>query len=311
LSAEIESEVFTMEYVKKNTTIPVPQVFGFCATTHPEVGCRYILMEALPGVPGEGRYTDFVPDRHKKKTYAQLVDIKLQLSALRFPKIGKLRSSTQSSYSIEAFRPGGCLYSHPCGPFDKAVDYYFTFRRRDLELAMADQCSGITQEQRFGAWLRLQAVPNIAQAEFNSGPFPLHHPDLGGSNLLFDEEFNITGVIDWSGAFVAPVEAFCVMPLDFIHYARQPNNPSTNLIWELIEEAERRLDRRIPLSLYMQSRRSAGLPVFEIGDRRGEAITRQHCQSLIRHLYGQEAKYEQVKAMFEGSRWLPIAGEFS
>lgn len=30
-------------------------------------------------------------------------------------------------------------------------------------------------------------------------PFPLHHPDLNVANLMFDEGFNITGVIDWNG----------------------------------------------------------------------------------------------------------------
>ena len=296
-----------MVYVKNNTTIPVPQVFGFSATPHPGVGCRYILMESLPGTPGTGRFTEFVPNDHKKKTFAQLADIKVQLSKLRFPRIGRLLGgglTMQESYTIEAFRPVGCLYSEPCGPFDSAIDYYFSIRRRDLDMAMRDDNSHITQDQRFGAWLRVQAVPIIVQTEFNHGPFPLHHPDLNIANLMFDDEFNITGVIDWTGAFVAPVECFCIMPIEFQRYSKNPLHTEINLIWELMEEAERQIDSKVPLSKYMKSPRSAGIPAFEIGDRRGEKITTQLCQSLIRHMYGDQAVYNQIKSMFDGSRWM-------
>ena len=305
ITNELESEVATMKYVKNNTTIPVPVIFAFSSTPHPDVGCRFILMESLPGVPGTGRFKEFVPDEYKQKTFRQFVDIKLQLSQCRFPRIGRLREDA-NVYKIESFRPFGCLYSDPCGPFDTSIDYYYSVRKHDLQKAVNDRSaqSDISQEQRFGTWLRLQAVPVIVQLEFNHGPFPLDHPDLNVANLLFDNEFNITGVIDWTGAFVAPIESFGLMPIEFPRYSKNSKDSNVNLIWNLIEDAERLIDPSTPLSKYIQSSRSAGLAAFEIGDRRGEKITMQLCQSLVRSMYGDQADYTMVKSMFENSCWV-------
>ncbi|ERF71811.1 hypothetical protein EPUS_01726 [Endocarpon pusillum Z07020] len=44
------------------------------------------------------------------------------------------------------------------------------------------------------------------------GPFPPIHVDLHHNNILFDKAFNITGIIDWSGAQTVPVERFLASP---------------------------------------------------------------------------------------------------
>ena len=189
----MESEVYTMLYVKAKSTIPVPRVFDFRAQKDPTVGCRYIFMETLTGRPLTQRMHDCIPDQHKPKTYAQLADIKIQLSLLRFPKIGRLCGTGFNNgdikFSVEAFEPPGCLYPQMKGPHDTALEYYYDVRRCDFDIALNKEPETVC----IGAWLRLQALSSIIRPETNHGPFPLHHPDLGYDNILFNDE--LTGHI--------------------------------------------------------------------------------------------------------------------
>ena len=299
---EIESEVYTMIYIKENSAIPVPKIFDFVAQKDPVIGCRYILMEAIPGRPGQDRLRDFIPEQHKSKTYAQFADIKIQLSQLRFPKIGRLCRTgfgADTKYTIESFRAPGCLYPQLSGPYDTALEYYHDIRRTDLERALEEA----SEELCIGAWLRVQAVSSIIQPPFNRGPFPLHHPDLGYDNLLFDDDYNITGVIDWTYTAVLPIESFCVMPLEFPRYSPY-GSPSDNLIWNVLEQRERLTTTSTPLSRYMQSRASHAIYFFDLGDSRNPVIVKQYSEALIRRLFGNETSYDQVVKMYRGSNLL-------
>lgn len=38
-------QVATMTYVKQQTTIPVPTVYGYCKDEHNPIGCPFMIME--------------------------------------------------------------------------------------------------------------------------------------------------------------------------------------------------------------------------------------------------------------------------
>ncbi|GAB0136507.1 hypothetical protein EsDP_00004807 [Epichloe bromicola] len=61
------------------------------------------------------------------------------------------------------------------------------------------------------------------------GPFPLCHFDLHYGNLLFDDQYNLTGVIDWSQAATAPLERLAVSP-ELITFPALPNNENQIII---------------------------------------------------------------------------------
>jgi len=53
----------------------------------------------------------------------------------------------------------------------------------------------------------------------DKGPFPLHHPDIHNGNILYDDNNNIVGVIDWTasdsfpwGIVMAPPEVLDQFP---------------------------------------------------------------------------------------------------
>ena len=55
-----------MDLIRSRTTLPVPRVFGYDASTK-DIGYRYMLLEALPGQALNGRMALSIPDGHKEK----------------------------------------------------------------------------------------------------------------------------------------------------------------------------------------------------------------------------------------------------
>jgi aminoglycoside phosphotransferase (APT) family kinase protein len=57
----------------------------------------------------------------------------------------------------------------------------------------------------------------------------LCHFDLHYGNLLFDDQYNLTGVIDWSQAATAPLERLAVSP-EFITFPAIPDNENQVIV---------------------------------------------------------------------------------
>ena len=68
------------------------------------------------------------------------------------------------------------------------------------------------QDAQFHASLYQLAMDSLVKGFRGNGPFPLAHNDLGVHNALFDENWELVGVIDWSGACVVPWESFAQFP---------------------------------------------------------------------------------------------------
>jgi hypothetical protein len=49
---------------------------------------------------------------------------------------------------------------------------------------------------------------SLVLREKMTGPFPLQHVDFQFNNILLDDDFNITGITDWTGAQTVPCESF-------------------------------------------------------------------------------------------------------
>lgn len=87
------------------------------------------------------------------------------------------------------------------------------------------------------------AVTHIIVEDRVRGSFPLCHLDLRFGDLLFDDEYNLTGVIDWSNAQAAPIEQLCVCPelVIFPGLSEEENRPIVEfkkLVIQFVKEAE-------------------------------------------------------------------------
>jgi len=57
-----------------------------------------------------------------------------------------------------------------------------------------------------------EVIPSLIHLNSNHGPFYITHPDFSVFNFLFDDDFNITGLIDWSGCDTMPLQSFANPP---------------------------------------------------------------------------------------------------
>lgn len=201
-----ESEIATMKYVRQHTTIPVPEVYGYDTGTDNPARSPYILMECIRGWRTPAKLGDLSEDA-LRKVLDQLADVLVQLSTLQFPKIGYLHTDDASEYRIDSMldRRGKRV-----GPFSTAADYYRW--RANQPLNRSNESLLDLQDALFHSYLYQLSLPFLSSGIRNEGPFPLAHNDLGVHNALFDEDWKLVGVIDWSGACVVPWESFAQFP---------------------------------------------------------------------------------------------------
>lgn len=83
------SEVATIQFVRENTTIPVPEIFAFDDSAENELGFEWILMEMLPGVELRQRWRKLSMVA-KQDLVKQIAEYQSQLFCHKFSAIGNL-----------------------------------------------------------------------------------------------------------------------------------------------------------------------------------------------------------------------------
>jgi hypothetical protein len=86
-----ESELATIEYVRKHTSIPVPQMYFVNHNESHVVGSPFVLMERLQGQPLCNVWPDLTLE-YKKSVIGQLASVLSQLAELKFDAIGLLKT---------------------------------------------------------------------------------------------------------------------------------------------------------------------------------------------------------------------------
>jgi hypothetical protein len=172
------SEVATLKWVKRETTIPVPTVFVSDARYDNEVGQPYILMEAMPGNRlWGGAATNYIPDNFKEKVYRQFVDFMLQLYSHPFHEIGMLYLDADGNERI-----GEIVDQHArlpnYGPFTNSSIFYETRGK----LLHSYYINSPSLDAPFNpvekADFKLKAISYIVDPKCSNGPFYIGHPDF-------------------------------------------------------------------------------------------------------------------------------------
>ncbi|PVH74570.1 hypothetical protein DL98DRAFT_429229, partial [Cadophora sp. DSE1049] len=186
------------------SSIPKPEIFGYDVSTTNKFGFRYILMELLPGRIVDHDSKNSIPKEKWTSLADQLAGYMYQLSKLRFSSIGHLPPPDEDNTEE---------YISPIGggdPITTCLEYFYTHRQNHTRWIKADHEGD--DQWATAAWILEQAVPAMVLPELVHGPFPLCHVDFHFENILRDEDFNITGITDWSNVQTVPVERFTVMP---------------------------------------------------------------------------------------------------
>lgn len=210
----LRSEVSTLQFLG-GTKVPVPKVFDFNLCESNPVGVGYILMEKLPG--RSLRWSLASPEQ-KRTVISQLADIYIELYAHPFAMTGSIHHS--ESHNIGPFARESLTDYHgsrmkALGPFFSTEEYFRAHIQLILDLIIRQE---FYVDRAVDAFLihrfLLDKVPEACcQNQLDDGKFYLKHADEKGDQILVDDSFNITGIIDWewahtdskSGAFNSPI----------------------------------------------------------------------------------------------------------
>lgn len=206
------SEVATLKTLQQRTTIPVPDVFTFETSTSNEFGFPYMLMNCVQGQMLSSTAARHVPVQHHPHVARQLADVLFQLQNLTFDRLGRIWCGK------------GCDEPPKVIPHEEAaqaaspstsLEWFYKELQEQNRKALETHAQD--PDWRTACWVLKSATTHIVAEDRLHGPFPLCHFGLHYGNLLFDEAYNLTGVLDWSGASTAPVERLAVSP-EFISF---------------------------------------------------------------------------------------------
>ncbi|TRX96856.1 hypothetical protein FHL15_002162 [Xylaria flabelliformis] len=187
------SEFATYRFLAK-TAIPVPQVYDCADDEDPMnlIGAGYILLEKLVGKPLEWHEASEV---QKAKFSRQLADIYANLEQHPLDRLGRLQLL---STGLPEVGPAFFDYDSdgnliPFGPFSHSNEYYKALIQQKIQLIKTGEAATSAPLDQYLVCMSLldSLPPN------ESGPFFLRHVDSRDANFLVDDDYNITGMIDW------------------------------------------------------------------------------------------------------------------
>jgi hypothetical protein len=241
----------------------------------------------------------------KIHVYRQVASIILQLSRLpTWPQIGFIQPPPESDSTNAPLSINNLALAIRALPLQNSVPSAQAFFDIRAKCFLDRQLSDGNQDKITIAWLYRQAIPYILSPESPSlSPgFPLCHADFGSSNILFDDDFNITGIIDWTWAQSGPWQNFACFPFEFSAQVLNGALPLVvrQLFLRVFEEEEVGWDSNLPLTKFMGSR--GGGRIAELTSDYQHITERawlpmENVYELIGLMYGDGTDWEDVKRM--------------
>ena len=305
------SEIATMNIIYKRTSIRVPQIFDFEMSTDQPFGYPYVLMERLEGRTLDDGLAASIPPQHHTKVAKQLANIFVELQNLTFNRIGRLWCGETADQSVEII---AMAWHYSPGPLETSLEYFYNQRQEENREIVAMHPND--PDWLTACWVLKMALAQIIIEDRVRGPFPLCHLDLHFGNLLFDNEYNLTGVIDWSDAQAAPIEQLSVCPefVTFPGLSEEENRPIIefkNLVIQFIKEMEKDKENTPPLDhQHVNVKQSLDLTPLStyMASKSAEITHRQYMASpkgslwagkvVAELIYGTNITWEQLRQVY-------------
>ena len=215
----LRAEALTMEFIRKNTSIPIPRVYCFNATIHNIINCPYILLEHIEGASlsslwfnSKDSYDELQSFRERALKEISGAMIQLQkftfseAGSLIFNKrgrpigIGPLKSINHFAHLARRFaleESTSDMY-YEKGPFNKLLDFYFAgLNQEDL----SQKPPRIQGQRKLLRLFIMWFVQATSKADSN---FVLAHPDFNFQNILVAKDGSLQAIIDWEGVGSVP-----------------------------------------------------------------------------------------------------------
>ncbi len=213
----LTAEAMTMRLLRRETTIPIPEIYAFDATFNNKLDCPFILMEYINGIPLQtgwfkGKASKDSVDRFRARALQDLSRAMVQLrkfvynkgGSLLFDKEGNVASigsvitvDHSSNFNMTSVsnleEPSVC----EVGPFANSKAYLFR-HLREKEDPRSKWDLGILRMLRvFANWLPWNEWKEDLE-------FVLTHPNLNHQNVIVSAEGALLGLIDWDGVAAVP-----------------------------------------------------------------------------------------------------------
>lgn len=233
----VQSEVATLKFLEK-TAVPTPKVFDFALENEDNpIGVGYILMEKLPG-----KSLDWptATGEQRQRVVSQLADTFIELSKYPFNLLGSLDLPGEphvGPFARELLTNFTHSGMHAIGPLSSLEEFHKASLELILDLILRQE---MYPQQAVDAYLihrfLIDLIPSVLPPVQSDKNCYLKHGDDKGDHILVDEDFNITGIIDWEWAHTAvPAHAFN-SPIGFLPVAAFYNG-ANDLVLEEVEFA--------------------------------------------------------------------------
>ncbi|CAG8930125.1 unnamed protein product [Penicillium salamii] len=213
----LRSEALTMRLIRRETTIPLPEVFAFDNSFENQINCPFILISYIEGKKLSDVWHDKTSPKdivqaRRTRTLQDIAASMIQLDKFSFDKGGSLIFDQQDQLSgIGSLNPVDSADMHERlinedpdespiiieqEPFSDPKAYYTS--QLDLRGKKDDSFNtGATQFLRM--FFELMKEPCDGRK-----PFVVAHPDFDIQNIIVSEDGELLGIIDWDGVSSVP-----------------------------------------------------------------------------------------------------------
>ncbi|RDW93815.1 phosphotransferase family protein [Aspergillus mulundensis] len=218
-ASALTSEASTMRLLKRETTIPVPEVLDFSSTTKNSLRCPYIIMSFVTGTPLYNiwfghRMHGVDPETTRSRRIRALEDIASAMAQLE-------KFSFQTGGSLVFGSDGSPSGIGPMRRVDQKamIDRWFVHQNPDDDLIHL-QCGAFSSPKKYythmldvhpeeypipkGIAILLRHFISWVPEPGDTDPFVLAHPDYNIQNFMVSEDGGLQGIIDWDGVAAVP-----------------------------------------------------------------------------------------------------------
>jgi hypothetical protein len=211
----LASEAQTMQFLKHQTTIPVPEVFQFDASLENELNCPYILMDYINGVALYDIWFDDntskdILEQRRVSILQELASNMVQLDKFAYKNGGQLSFNQEQELTnigpmkfvdesamlarLKTDDPDETLIFCELGPFEDTTSFFLVMLDRHNPPSEPFN-QGVNKLLRlFISWIPLKYPDD----------FVLSHPDFHRQNVLVAEDGSLRGLVDWDGVAAVP-----------------------------------------------------------------------------------------------------------
>ncbi|GIZ49901.1 hypothetical protein CKM354_001291800 [Cercospora kikuchii] len=201
----MEVEIATMEYLRKHTIIPVPEVFAYDLDANNEIGAPYMILSYIHGTSAEELADAKSYDLHSNTDFwKQMAAIQMELASCTFDQIGSI-------YKIDGHFSIGPEVVSGQGPWDTADAFWHDLTKHYQDIAHQYCDENIKDSPSFELPKKFtDLIKSYGKPDHRR--FHLVNRDFGIHNVLVNDDFEIVGVIDFDGVIAAPIEMVAQFP---------------------------------------------------------------------------------------------------